>query len=50
MYDEEENRPCMFCGNPVAIDGEGFTGRTIGKKAICEGCLSQLNEALEWAK
>lgn len=49
-FDDENPVPCFFCGLPVAVGGEGYEGRVIGKKAICTGCLSKLSEALEWAK
>ncbi len=43
---EKENNPCLFCGDPVAIQGEGTFGRVIGQRTICDGCIAELKEAL----
>lgn len=40
---------CFFCDD-ICIDDEdeeGTTGKSIGNKIICDGCLEQLKEALD---
>lgn len=44
-YDPERQTRCRFCEKLV---GEGaYVGKKIGNYVICDGCLSELNEALK---
>ena len=46
MKTTDRTSPCIFCGEGVAMEGEGCNGVFIGEKAICIACLKELKNAL----